>query len=214
MPKSNKEIRELLECLKVNVELYISSVENGTDVLVNHFKISVLPILKEKGLFKSYKDKLTKYVRVLDAKTVSTFHNFRASIRNSWDNLKQINKIIRYDRNNQFRNKYFLIESFKMAYVDFTNLLMIASQMFFALEFYCKILCALGCVKFALKIARSEVIQHNACWKQIKRFSEKDCTYCETCIVSETCKSEMNFEALSRIYAYSMKIRQIADYTP
>jgi len=214
MPKSNKEIRELLECLKEDIESYVSSLEKGEDDFVNHFRNSILPILEKKSLFKPFEIQMTKHIRVLDAKTVSIFHNFQVSMKKMLDDLKRSNRILKYQGTNSSRTKHVLVEAFKLAYVDFTNLLMIASQIFFALEFYCKILCALGCVRFALKIAREELIQHNVCWKQLKSLSDKSSHYCETCLVSDTCKSNIDFAALSRIYCYCMKIRQIADYTP
>ena len=213
IPKSNKEIRELLDCLEGDIELYNSSLEAGTDDFINHFRESVFTILQKRGRLQSFKNQMVKYVRVLEAKTVSIFHNFNSSFKKMGNDMRQI-RYTRYDSEDVEAKKHFLIDSMKLVYVDFSNLLMIVSQMFFALEFYCKILCALGCVRFALKVAKNEVIQHNACRKQIKRLSDKDSTYCETCIVSDTCESKIDFEALSRIYSYSMKIRQIADYTP
>jgi len=214
MPKSNKEIRKLLECLKEDVESYVSSLEKGKDDFINHFRKSILPMLEKKDLFTPFESQLTKYVRVLEAKTVSIFHNYQVSMKKLLDDLKQSNLILKYHGTDSSRFKHILVESVKLAYVDFSNLLMIASQIFFALEFYCKILCALGCVRFALKVARSELIQHNVCWKQLKSLSGKNSRYCETCIISNTCKSKIDFEALSRIYCYCIKIRQIADYTP
>ena len=214
MPKSNKEIRKLLECLKEDVQSYVSSLEEGKGDFIDHFRKSILPMLEKKDLFTSFESQLTKYVRVLEAKTVSIFHNFQVSIKKLLDDLKYNDLILKYRGTNSSRLKHILVESFKLAYVDFSNLLMIASQTFFALEFYCKILCALGCIRFALKVARGELIQHNVCWKQLKSLSGKRSSYCETCIISATCKSKIDFEALSRIYCYCIKIRQIADYTP
>lgn len=214
MPNTNKEIRELLGCLKADAEIYVHSLEVGADAYINHFKNSVLPILRKKELLDPFEDQLTKYIRILEAKTVSIFRNFQVSINSLSDDIKQVNLVNKYESTSGTKDMHFFVESLKIVYVDFSNLLMIASQIFFVLEFYCKILCALGCVKFALKLARAEVVQHNYCWKQLKRFSDKNCSYCETCVVSDTCTSKIDFEALSRIYCYSMKIRQIADYTP
>lgn len=214
MPKSNKEIRELLDCLKIDIELYISSLEKGADTFVNHFKNSILPILEKKKLLEPFENQLTEYIRILEAKTVAIFRNFQVSINSLWNDIKQINRMSRYGEINHTKSMHFFVESLKIVYVEFSNLLMITSQTFFVLEFYCKILCALGCVKFALKVARAKLIQHNECWKQLKRFSDRNHSYCETCVVSDTCTSTIDFEALSRIYCYSMKIRQIVDYTP
>lgn len=214
MPKSNKEIRELLECLKADVDLYIASLEKGKDDFTRHFKESVLPLLKKRGLLPSFQNQMTKYIRVLDAKTISVFHNFNLAIEKFWSDIRQINSIEKYTPKKGARVEHFLIESFKVVYVDFSNILMIASQMFFALEFYCRILCALGCIRFALKVARAEILQHRDWWEHLKRLSDKNHIYCETCLTLPTCKSEVDFGALARIYAYSMKIRQIADYTP
>jgi len=213
MPKLNKEIRKLLDCLKDDVDSYITSLDIGKNGFMRHFRESVLPLLKKKDLHHSYESQMTKYIRVLDAKTISTFHNFELSIKKLWGDLKQINSMQKYTPKKGARIEQFLIESFRLVNVDFTNMLMIASQMFFALEFYCRILCALGCVKFALKVSRAEVIQHRDLWEHLKRFSSKS-TYCETCLILDTCNSKIDFGALARIYAYSMKIRQIADYTP
>ena len=213
IPKSNEEIRELLDCLKSDVDSYIVSLEKGKDGFTRHSRGSVVSLIEKKGLLKSFESQMTKYIRVSEAKTISTFHNFESSIKKLWDDVKHINSIQKYTPKKGARVEQFLIESFKLAYIDFSNILMIASQMFFALEFYCRILAALGCVRFALKVARAEIVQHRDLWEQIKRFSNKS-NYCETCLVSETCKFKIDFEALARIYAYSMKVRQIADYTP
>jgi len=213
MPNTNKEIRELLACLKADVNSYIASLEKGKDDFSKHFIESVLPLLKKKGLLRSFESQMTKYIRVLDAKTVSTFHNFESSIKKLWSDLKQINSIQKYTPKKGARVEQFLVESVKFVYVDFSNLMMITSQMLFALEFYCRIACALGCIKFALKVARTEIVQHRALWEHLKRLSGRS-NYCETCLISDTCKFQLDFEALARIYAYSMKVRQIADYTP
>jgi len=214
MPKSNREIRELLECLRIDVDLYIASLEKGKDDFTKHFKESVLPLIKKNGYLPSFESQMEKYIRVLESKTISTFHNFELVIKKLWSDIRQIHSIQKYTPTKGARIDHFISESFKVVYVDFSNVLMIASQMFFALEFYCRILCALGCVKFALRIARAEIVQHRDWWEQLKRLSDKSHTNCETCLALDTCKSKVDFKALARIYAYLMKIRQITDYTP
>lgn len=214
IPKTNAEIRQLLDCLKADVEVYIHSLDVGEDAYINHFRGSILPVLKKKELLEPFEDQIRKYIRILEAKTVSIFHNFQISFKRLLDDVEQVSVLNKYESTTSMKDMHFFIESLKIVYVDFSNLLMIASQTFFVLESYCKILCALACVKFALKIARAELIQHNDCWKQLKRFSHRNIPYCETCVAYDTCTSKIDFEALSRIYCYSMKIRQIADYMP
>jgi len=101
----------------------------------------------------------------------------------------------------------------RIAYGDFIHLSILLSQMFFALEFCCRMLCGFGCYNFALKISRAEVVQRDEVWKSLKRLGEKQGHQCEICIVRETCNFNIDFKALARIYAYAMKIRQVSDYT-
>ena len=135
IPKSNKEIRTLLDCLKADVDSYIASLETGKDAFVIHFRESLLPLLRKRGLLKTYESQMSKYVRVQEAKTISTFHNFASSVEKMWSDFRQIHLLQKYTPQKGARVEHFLTESFKLAYVDFSSLLMIASQMFFALEF-------------------------------------------------------------------------------
>ena len=107
----------------------------------------------------------------------------------------------------------FMADLLRLAYGDFIHLSILLSQMFFALEFSCRMICSLGCYNFALKISRAEVIQHDEVWKQLKRFGKKQGHQCEICIVRDTCDFGVDFNSLARIYAYAMKVRQISDYT-
>jgi len=60
---------------------------------------------------------------------------------------------------------------------------------------------------------KSEVIQHREVWKQLKKLGQKNGYDCEACAVKDSCHFEIDFSALARVYAYAMKVRQIADYT-
>jgi tetratricopeptide (TPR) repeat protein len=106
-----------------------------------------------------------------------------------------------------------LVDITKIAYVDFVHLSILLSQMFFSLEFSCRLLCSLACYRFSLKVLRSEVIQHKEVWKQVKRLGQNKGDDCEACAVRDSCRFEINFQALANAYAYAMKVRQIADYT-
>jgi len=101
----------------------------------------------------------------------------------------------------------------RIAYGDFIHFSVLLSQMLFALEFSCRMLNTLGCYNFALMVSKSETIQHDQVRKQLKRFSEKQGHECEICSVRDACYFGVDFNALARIYAYAMKIRQMADYT-
>ena len=213
IPVSNEEIRELLNCLQMDVELYLSSLKEGENEFVIHFKESILPVIEKKGFLEAFIDQLVKFNRVLEAKTVSAFHGFHNSSRKLWDDIKQVSTLGKYKIDGKTPNQYFT-ESLKIVYADFSNLATTASQLFFALEFYCKVLCSLGCLRFALSVAKSQLIHHNRCRKQLRRFQNKKNNYCGKCEISDKCMSKIDFDALYRIYAYSMKIRQIADYRP
>lgn len=170
IPKTNAEIRQLLDCLKADVEVYIHSLDVGEDAYINHFRGSILPVLKKKELLEPFEDQIRKYIRILEAKTVSIFHNFQISFKRLLDDVEQVSVLNKYESTTSMKDMHFFIESLKIVYVDFSNLLMIASQTFFVLESYCKILCALACVKFALKIARAELIHTTTVGSNSKGF--------------------------------------------
>jgi len=201
IPKSNEEIKELLNCLEADIKKYTRSLRAGTDNLVNHFRKSILPLLRERELEDSFKDKLEKYNRVLVTKTIALHHNFRTFNEKVASDITEYLAITRYKNVRDERIDATVDEAIKVVYVDFSNFAMIASQLFFALEFYCKILCALSCIRFAILVAKSPVIGHADCWKQLKRAAEKDDDYCGACIIRGSCNSNVDFAALSRVYA-------------
>ncbi|GAG75151.1 unnamed protein product, partial [marine sediment metagenome] len=133
IPKSNEEIKELLNCLKADIENYTRSLEVGTDDMVNHFKKSILPLLTKRGLEDSFKDQLAKYDRVLGTKTIAIRHNFRTFIEKLVSDIKEDMIILSYKNVRGERIGASLDESIKVVYVDFSNFAMIASQLFFAL---------------------------------------------------------------------------------
>ena len=222
IPKSNQEIQELLECLNRDTKLYVYSVSRDKGGLIQRFKQSILPKLEAKGLLKNFIDQMDEHVRIELFKTVSTVSNLEQSLEKVENDFRWwVEKYGRKEKNRRGEITDALadetepiVDALKLCYIDLVHLSMLLSQMFFALEFSCRNVCALSCYRFALKVARGQVIQHGELWRTLKKLGERTSVDCEACAVLSTCNFKIDFLALSRIYAYATKIRQIADYTP
>lgn len=222
LPKSNQEIKELLTCLNEDAKLYVDSISKNQIDFIRRFQKSILPKLKAKGLLKDYIDQMDRHIRIEVFKTISVVSNLEPLLEKIANDFKWwVEKYSKGKRSKRGETENSiayevepLVDALKLCYVDLVHLSMILSQMFFALEFSCRNICALGCYRFALKVARSQVIQHAELWRTLRRLGEKTSVDCEACTALSTCDFKINFPALSRVYAYATKIRQVADYTP
>jgi tetratricopeptide (TPR) repeat protein len=217
IPKTNKEIKHLLECLTKDALSYLNSIKHS-DSFVSHFQESILPRLEQKKLSKKFVDKIDKYASAELIKTTFVASSFGKILEKTREDIEWWME--RYSKEAKLRRgapETFelndLIDTTKIAYEDFVHLSVLLSQMFFALEFSCKMLCGFGCYRFALKVSKAEVIQHKEVWRQLKRLGQKTGYDCEACAVKESCDFKIDFLALARVYAYTMKVRQITDYT-
>ena len=68
IPKSNKEIKALLQCLFDDSILYLDSAEKFSK-FINHFQKSILPKLEEKNLFKKFAEVVSRYAQTELIKT-------------------------------------------------------------------------------------------------------------------------------------------------
>jgi len=219
IPKSNKEIKTLLQCLFDDAIFYLDSAENFSK-FKGHFQKSIIPKLKEKKLFGKFGETISRYAQTELIKTTFVTTNlekiFIDTVKHTdeWmDKHSKAAKLKRGEFSPTLDDPELMADLLRIAYGDFIHLSILLSQMFFALEFSCRMMSALGCYNFALKISRAEVVQHDEVWKQLKRFGQKQSHECEICIVRNTCDFDVDFNALARIYAYAMKVRQISDYT-
>jgi len=219
IPKTNKEIEALLKCLFVDSQHYLHSAEKS-DKFISHFQKSILPKLGKESLLGKFSETVSKYAQTELIKTtfVATGLSrvFIDTIEHTDKWMEKHSRKARLERGEpppSPDDSEWMPDLLRIAYGDFIHLSVLLSQMFFALEFSCRTICALGCYNFALRISQAEVIQHDEVWKQLKRFGERRDNQCQICIVRDTCDFEVDFNTLARIYAYSMKIRQIADYT-
>lgn len=80
-----------------------------------------------------------------------------------------------------------------------TLLCVTASQMFFAVEHCCKIACALGNVDFARTVASGGIVSHGDVYGTLKILSQAGYV--------------LDFKSLSKLYAYAIETRMVADYT-
>ena len=88
------------------------------------------------------------------------------------------------------------------------------TQIFFAVESTCKILCSLGCFPFSILYAQHEIISHGNVWRCLKRLGKiiQRNISCQICMVTSTCHFSINFEALANVYCYAIKFRMLSDY--
>jgi len=217
IPKTNEEIKQLLSCLTKDARSYVDSTRHSNS-LVSHFRTAILPKLEQKKLADTLVEKLDKYAAAELSRTtfvMSSYTKFLEKTREDieWWMDKYSREAKRRRRESETLELNDLIDLEKIAYQDFVSLSVLLSQMFFALEFSCRMVCGIGCYRFAIRIIRSEVIQHKELWKQLKRLGEKTGGDCEVCAVKESCDFRINFLALARLYAYATKVRQIVDYT-
>jgi len=80
-----------------------------------------------------------------------------------------------------------------------TLLCAIASQLFFAVEHCCKIACALGDLDFARTVASGGINSHKEVYRTLNALTQAG--------------HALDFKSLSRLYAYAIETRMVADYT-
>lgn len=218
IPKSNEEIRQLLNCLAKDTSLYVNSTKRSDD-FVSHFQKSILPKLEQRKLSEKLASNIDRYAQTELVKTTFVLSSFSRLFDKTLEDIQWWME--KYDKKAKLRRGEHaeitglgdLTDLMKIAYEDFAHLSVLLSQMFFALEFSCRMLCSIGCYKFACKVLKSEVIQHKEVWKQLKKLGGKTDGDCDICAVKESCNFQIDFLALARVYAYATKIRQIVDYT-
>jgi len=96
----------------------------------------------------------------------------------------------------------------------FASLLMGISLSFFAFESACRVCCSLTCETYAHKVGNCQVMHHYDVWKTLKRLGglERSSQDCIKCNILSTCQFTTDFEALSKIYSYAIKVRMLANY--
>lgn len=217
IPKSNEEIRQLLNCLAKDSSLYVDSTKRS-DGFVSHFQKAILPRLEQKKLSEKLASEIDRYARTELVKTTFVLSSFSRHFDKTLEDIQwwteKYGEKAKLRRGEQTGTPGLgdLTDVMKIAYEDFVQLSVLLSQMFFALEFSCKMLCSIGCYKFACKVLKSEVIQHRELWKQLKKLGQKTDGECDICAVKESCNFQIDFLALARVYAYAIKIRQLVDY--
>ena len=196
---------------------YLDSIKNSAS-FTSHFQESILPRLEQKRLSEKFVDKIDGYAASELTKTTFVASGFAKILEKTREDVEWWME--KYSREAKLRRGETetlelddLIDTVKIAYEDFVHLSLLLSQMFFALEFSCKMICGFGCYRFGLKVSKFDVIQHKEVWRQLKRLGQKTGYDCETCAVRESCDFEIDFSSLARVYAYAMKVRQIVDYT-
>jgi len=196
---------------------YVHSTKHS-DGFVSHFQKAILPRLEQKKLSEKLVDEIDRYAAAELIRTTFVASSFTRILEKTCEDIEWWME--KYSKEAKLRRGEPLtldfedwIDTMKIAYEDFVHLSVLLSQMFFALEFSCRMLCSIGCYKFAHKISRSEVIQHKELWRQLKKLGKKTGGECDVCAVRESCDFEIDFLALARVYAYAIKMRQIVDYT-
>lgn len=196
---------------------YLDSIKNS-DSFTSHFQKSILPRLEQKRLAEKFVDKIDGYAAAELTKTTFVSSSFAKILEKTREDVEWWME--KYSREAKIRRGETeilelddLLDTVKIAYEDFVHLSVLLSQMFFALEFSCKMICGFGCYRFGFKVAKFDVIHHKEVWRQLKRLGQKTGYDCETCAVNESCDFEIDFSSLARVYAYAMKVRQIVDYT-
>lgn len=128
---------------------YISSifkVSSGDTCYQTHFQKAVLPKVKEKKLHKEFFSVVSRYVQTELTKTTFVANNLENVFEALVEHVDSY--MAKYGREARIRRgepDTFGLESFpdliRIVYGDFIHLSVLLSQMFFALEFSCRMLC-------------------------------------------------------------------------
>jgi tetratricopeptide (TPR) repeat protein len=217
IPKSNEEIRQLLNCLAKDTSLYVNSTKRSDD-FVSHFQKAILPRLERRKRSEKLASAIDIYAQRELVRTTFVLSSFSRLFDKTlediqwWLEIEKYSKKFRRGEQTRITRLGDLTDVMKIAYEDFAHLSVLLSQMFFALEFSCKMLCSIGCYKFACRVSNSEVIYHKELMEQLKKLGKKQ-KDCNGCPVKESCNFQIDFLALARVYAYATQIRNLVDYT-
>lgn len=102
------------------------------------------------------------------------------------------------------------------AYYNYKNILgLFCSELFFAVEAACRVVCIGTCLDFAIKSLLSNIIiQHDEVFKTLKRIGREDSEKisCITCANKEKCKEIPSITNIASLYELCYHIRVIKDY--
>ena len=177
---------ELIECFRSFSETYVRS---RTEVDVEFIRFSrgvVLQTIKQCGLMDRYLFKLSLYKRLAEYKIRLVEEVLCPQLLSIEDRLREMS----VEDAETMRRNWILRNSLLCSSI---------SQIFFCIEHCCKIVCSLGNVEFAQKVACDKIIQHENVFKTLREFGGK--------------RYLLDFDALRRLYAYAIKTRMVADYT-
>jgi len=200
--------------------------------LSNNFNNNILKYLNEELNIADYRTNISKLGRLIFSKfsyMVSMLNDIENKIEKFKKNLVLEYKGVPYekfweeDAYEIFKNNVDDVEEIRSITIRnyiYSNELSsyiskIANEWFFIIENICKIYCGFTCYEFAVKLATHKIINHGDVHKTLKRLSKekKEKVQCIVCKNKGNCKFKFDFKMLANIYAYSMRIRQLADYT-
>jgi len=177
---------ELVSCLEKFAVNYAKSREDVDVELIKVFRSVVRPAVEAEGLRERYFGKLVFYRKLADYK-----------IRFALTTLAQFQHICEYFKQvSEERTE----SSEQGVWITRNGLLCSClSQLFFSIEHSSKIACSLTDDSFAKKVAKGIVVSHGDVFRILKRMGRKGFA--------------LDFDALTKIYAYAIKTRMAADYT-
>jgi hypothetical protein len=203
--------------------------EKEVNAFVKHYANNIKKKLERDGLFGEFFERLKFYSRMETTKLISLSLRIKKELPAMKSEIKKMEKKEKefggvkqfYDkrlRKNLSRKQWwkirnYIFEHYKMRCRHMCTYCSLIYDSFFATEYACKYLCAMGCYRFAKKIAESKVVGHSDVWKTLKDLSGiKKESICGYCFISESCKFDA-FLHLSNLYAAIIKLRMLCDYS-
>jgi len=178
---------KMRECLQEDFRMYITSCAYPDENFIIYFRGEIQKQLQNKTLLDNYREKIRTYRKLAEYRYKAvelSIHEFLCFHHVEVDRLTE-------------KDLELLEDDIALRIASFLSGCI--SQLFFSIEFSCKIACSLGHLPFAEKISKAKVVQHQEIFKTLKLIASTD--------------FNLDFGALSKIYAYLIKARMLSDYT-
>jgi hypothetical protein len=177
----------LISCFQRYSQSYVASRGQVDLKFIQVFRSVVEPSVKRSRLLDPYIEKLILYRKLASYKidlVLTILHRYLPEMS------EKLQTMTPTEIQTQVRNLWIARNGMMCACI---------SQLFFSIEHCCKIVCCLGNEKIAGKVAKGIPVNHGDIFQVLKGLSKQGFL--------------LDFDSLTKTYAYAIKTRMAADYT-
>lgn len=184
--KLNAAFDDMLDCFDKYSKIYAETYETIDVTLIMSFRSKILPELKAKARDDYYLRRLIKWKNLAENGVEFAEYAWMLLLK---DLSEEAVPALGNQAQAEAKKKRILRTGFGCS---------IIGRLFFSIEHSCRVACSLADPEFARKTASGEVIDHREVFRSLGKLGRS--------------LSRSGFSELAKLYAYTIKMRMLADY--